>query len=92
MFDDLKDMFRYAAKDTVSFMADWRLYAGASIFVGVVSAAIYLDHGLDEEVVVVVLAFVGIAVGITLAMLRWREGREMREWAERRRREIESGE
>ena len=24
MLDDLKDMFRYAAKDTVSFMADWR--------------------------------------------------------------------
>ena len=38
------------------------------------------------------VACVWIAVSAALAILRWPEGRERREWAERRRREIERGE
>ena len=51
MLNDPKDMFRYAAKDTVSFMADWRLYRrGGHLRRCVLVAATLLDHGFSQEV------------------------------------------
>ena len=88
MLDDLQEMFRYAARDALSLVVDWRLYVVAGIFAGAILAATYLDHGFDPGVVTLVLAFVAIAVGVALAILRWPEQRERREWVERQRREL----
>lgn len=76
MLDDLKDVLRCAAQDTLSLLVDWRLYAGTGIFAGAVLAATHLDHGFGQEVVGLALALVAIAAGTALAILHWPEHRE----------------
>ena len=75
MLDELQEMFRHGLRDTISLLADWRLYAGSGILSTAILAAILLGDRYDQEAVVLVLAVVAIAISATLSTLRWREQR-----------------